>query len=203
MLDKQFLRRLHNVKYRELKGLIGKIIPISSFGAIATDVLAAIAPCTGACGKLDLRSTNMRAALAKYKLLDLSFASANLTLTSEDRVNRTVLASLGFVPAKGDLTSNDAFASDDGDPSCIRHLVDYTREGCEWIKVFLDVWPIRNAFEEYMAVLGKRRTSIDAEDHVLMQLMRQVDGLFPSQFRIRDACITSSDFVWLHKHFYM
>lgn len=202
-MDKQFLRRLHNVKYRELKGLIGKIIPISSFDAIATDVLAAIAPCTGACGTLKLRSTNMRGTLAKYKLLDLSFAAANLTLASEDRINRKVLASLGFVPAKGDLTSNDTFASDDGDPNCIRHLVDYTQEGCEWVKVFLDVWPIRNAFEEYIGALRKRPASVDAEDHVLMEFMRQVDGLFPSQFLIRDACITSSDFVWLHKHFYM
>ena len=202
-MDKQFLRRLHNVKYRELKRLVGKTIPISSFGAIATDVLSVITPCTRACGTLELRSSNMRGTLAKYKLLDLSFAAANLTLASEDRVNRKLLASLGFVPAKGELPSNDAFVSDDGDPTCIRELVDYTQEGCEWVKVFLDVWPIRNAFEEYMAAFRKWPTGTDADHHVLMQLMHQVDGLFPSQFRIRDVCITNSDFVWLHKHFYM
>jgi hypothetical protein len=86
-------------------------------------------------------------------------------------------------------------------------LVKQAQAGHEWLKVFLDIWPPRDALAEYMAAIRSARERGASDDDASAvgfdQLILQVPGLFPVQFQIRDAFITSSDFVWLHKHFYM
>ena len=125
-MDKQLLRRVLDVKYRELAGLRNQRITISSFSTIATDVLAAVEPHVPECGRLQLYPANMRVQLAKYKILDLKFSASTLNLARVDRVDRKTLASLGFVPARQDaLEPAPAEAEhEDDDPTCMAELVE-------------------------------------------------------------------------------
>ncbi|MBZ5530062.1 MAG: hypothetical protein LAO20_01405 [Acidobacteriia bacterium] len=204
-MDKQLLRRLHDVKYREISELVDRKITISSTAAIAQDVAAAAQPYLPSCGKLELRSENMLAVLAKYKMLDLSFATTIPLLSQADRVSRQTLVNLGFVPSREEPAATED--ADDEDPTCMTDLVQDTQAGHEWLKVFLDLWPARKAVTEFMEAVKKaQRNPVPGQDAFSVafeQLLREVEGLFPAQFRIRDACITNSDFVWFHKHFYM
>jgi len=202
-MERHLLRRLHDVKYRELIELVGREIMISNLAGIASDVLAAVEPYLPACGKIELSSTNMRGVLAKYKMLDLSFITTNPVLSKGDRLDRKKLVALGFVPGKETAGMDDG--SDDEDPTCLAELVQDAQVGHEWLKVFLDVEPRRDSMAEYLHVYqeAEQAGAKDASSTAYDRLLRQVDSLFPSRFRIRDACVTNSDFVWFHKHFYM
>lgn len=208
-MNKQLLRRVHDVKYREIGRLVGQRITISSLAAIAADVTAAVQPYALSCGKLELRSTNMQLILAKYKMLDLSFATSNTVLSRKDRIDRKTLESLGFVSSREEVRSiEDVIADVEGkDPTLMASLVKEAQAGHEWLKIFLDVWPARDSLSEYMEAVKKVQQSgvseFEASSVAFDALLLRVDGLFPGQFLIRDACITNSDFVWFNKHFYM
>lgn len=208
-MNKQLLRLVHDVKYREIGRLVGQRITISSLEAISADVTAAVQPHALECGTLELRSRDMELILAKYKMLDLSFATSKTILTPSDRVNRKRLESLGFVSSREDVkTIEDVIADVEGkDPSMMATLVRNAQVGHEWLKVFLDVWPARDALAEYMeniAKVTKSGVSSDEADSVAFDaLLLRVRDLFPGQFLVRDACITNSDFVWFNKYFYM
>jgi hypothetical protein len=208
-MNKQLLRLVHDVKYREIGRLVGQRITISSLEAISADVAAAVQPYALACGTLELRSRDMELILAKYKMLDLSFVTSKTILTKSDRINRKRLESLGFVSSREDVkTIEDVIADVEGkDPSMMADLVRNAQVEHEWLKVFLDVWPARDALAEYMENIEKvtkSGVSNDEADSVAFDaLLLRVRDLFPGQFLVRDACITNSDFVWFNKHFYM
>jgi len=136
-------------------------------------------------------------------MLDLSFTMTNPVLSKGDRLDHKKLVALGFVPGKEIADIGDG--SDGEDSTCLAELVQDTQVGHEWLKVFLDVEPRRDFMAEFMNAYREadQAGAADAFSAAYDRLSREVDGLFPSRFRIRDACVTNSDFVWFHKHSYM
>jgi len=155
-----------------------------------------------ACGGLELRTQTVRGTLAKYKMLDLRFATAHPVLLANDRINRKTLEDLALFPTQNDESTTEIA---DKYPTCIEDLIQDAKQGTEWVKVFLDIWPRRNALMEYMQALMKAQQDRipNPSASAFSKLMDEADQMFPSQFQISDACITNSDFVWFHKHFYM
>jgi hypothetical protein len=204
-MDRQALRRLHDIKYRELPTLINKTITIAALDSIAVDVENKVRPYLPACGKLELRSSNMQGILAKYKMLDLSFTTETPVLTQEDKIDRQTLVDLGFLTQKPQDASLVPTNGDEAeeDPTCLNDLIEEGQKGYESLMIFLDLWPIRNAIAEYMQAVKQAQSTGDPVATALDELLLRVNDLFPGTFKIRDVCITNSDFVWFHKHFYM
>lgn len=200
-MQTSLLRQLHMVQYRELTDLIGQVVTISSPVNIAEGVLPIAAKFLPSVHDLELNPGNLLPALAKYKLLDLSFALPQPVLSATDTITRNMLIELGFMNAEEEGPMG--FVHSENEDTCIEDLVEGTRRGKHWLKLLLDVWPLRDALEEYITAIRPAERGPTFNDQGWARLLREAETMFPSEFRIRDACITNSNIVWVHKHFYM
>ncbi len=204
-MDRQILRRLHDIKYRELSQLIDKKITIETFHSMATDVETEVRPYLPPCGKLKLRSDNALGVLASYNMLDLSFATETPVLSKEDKINRKTLFDLNLWEQKSQdksLADTETGDEDDG-TSCLELLIEYGQAGYESLKIFLDVWPEREPSAEYRQAKLRALQTGTLRSPEFGGMLAKTTDIFPQMFVVRDACLTNSDFVWISKHFYM
>lgn len=204
-MNRKLLRLLHEVRYREITELIGKEIVISTFSSIRqelTDAVHALIPLNG---QLELTSKNLSGTLAKYAILDLKFATSQQVLSEPDKLSRKALTDLGFLVSKKDEKA--ARELEDRDPTCIESLVEGLPEEKEWLLVFLELDPRGDPFmERFHARQRAIEAGVAPEEAYDVCLQEAVEALptrFPAKFKIIDACITNSDFIWFHKHFYL
>jgi hypothetical protein len=205
MVTYRKLRRgLNDLRYRELSELIKLKVSLTHFDLIEAEVKNLLENYLPMCGLLKMDPYNTRLALAKYRFVELTFSSRMPVLKVDDRVDRDGLTALGFVAAKSDRTAKfDA----DHDPGCIEVLLDNLTPGREFVKIFLELFPKRDAWKEFMAEITRAQKvgmpAHEAVDVALERMMHEVDFLFPGTFKVTDACITNAECVWLNKHFYM
>lgn len=199
--NRQLLRRLHDLRYRELPGLVNRQITITSFESTGTEIKAVAQEHVPSCGDLELCPGNIRGTVGKYKIMDLTFALAIPVLSPADRVDRQGLVELGFLSAKDEEPPS---GSEDRDPTCLEELVEAMASEKESLKIFLQAMPIGNAMEElFDEVVKIQATGLKFDDATAKAIVQRADSLFPGKFIILDACITNSDFVWILKHFYL
>jgi hypothetical protein len=198
--NRQLLRRLHDLRYRELLGLVNRKITITSFESIGTEIKAVVQEHVPFCRDLELCPEHIHGAIGKYRIIDLTFAATIPVLSPADRVDRQGLVELGFLSAKNEEALSE---SEDRDPTCLEELVEEMASERESVKVFLQAMPIRNAMKEFFDEVVKiQATGLKFDDAMAKAIEQRADSLFPGKFIIRDACITNSDFVWFYKHFY-
>jgi hypothetical protein len=116
------------------------------------------------------------ATAAKYGLLDLEFTSLQSTLTLQDRGGVALLKQLSFV--KEDRTEENLR----NEEFCLQELEE-SISGRELVKLFLI-------------------SDLDLDSNPLRAKGFLQRSALPRAFRVTDACLTNSDYVWFNKHFY-
>jgi hypothetical protein len=199
------LRLLSTIRYREITSLIGQDIFVSNFEQIRDELTQTIHSFVPDCGGLESSDSNITGALAKYSILDLQFLMQQNLLSRQDSASRKMLSQLGFLGNNKDRRS--AKEVQEKDPTCIESLLEAAAKGKEWLLVFLDLVPQGNPILDASNAATAARKAGVPDDEVFSYIFdRAVEALpsrFPARFRIVDACITNSDFIWVHKHFYL
>lgn len=204
-MNSKLLRLLHEVRYREISELIGKEIVISIFSSIRQELTNAVHGLIRLNGGLELTNDDLSGTLAKYAILDLKFAMAQRVLAEPDKLGRKALSDLGFLLSKED--QKVARELEEKDPTCIESLVEGLTARKEWLLVFLELAPRGDPILERLnATQHAIQTGVPVEEASIFALHQAIEALptrFPAKFKIIDACITNSDFIWFHKHFYL
>jgi hypothetical protein len=122
--------------------------------------------------------------LAKYGLLDLTFAVPEADFPPKDVPGCTPLRSLGFVGTRKSSANPE-------DPN----------ELLIWLEQMEEEIKNDGAIVKLMLVETKH---LAPERETWRKWVRE-PGLmpFPKDFRVLDACLTNSDSVWINKHFYL
>lgn len=201
----KLLRLLREVRYKEIHELVGKKIAVSNLSSIRQELTDAIYALMHFGEGLELADEGLVGPLAKYGILDLRFATGQRVLSEPDKVSRKVLCELGFLMSKEDKEASREF--EEKDPTCIEGLVERLAEKKEWLLVFLELAPRGDPIlERFNATQHAIQTGVPVEEASTFALHQAIEALparFPTKFKIIDACITNSDFIWFHKHFYL
>ena len=204
-MNTKLLRLLHEVRYKEINELVGKKIVVSNLSSIRQELTDAIHALMHFGEDLELANDGVNGPLAKYGILDLKFARGQRVLSERDKVSRTTLCELGFLVSKENKEASREL--EESDPTCIENLVEGLAEEKEWLLVFLELEPRGNPFlEHFNATKHAIQAGVPVEEAPTFAFHQAVEALhtrFPAKFKIIDACITNSDFVWFHKHFYL
>ena len=198
---KESLFAIRGLKYRSLEELKRKTVRISSFARIEREVLDVV----GTQGLTELRMTTSRSELAgglgKYGILDLEFEAA-ATLPDTDHAGKALLQDLYFIDNEEDEKTSRQGASD---PTCISLLIEHLDNRKTFLKVFLRSDTPEGATRR---LIDQARRDPDFEraglvEKTVMRLIEEAEQRLPQDFEVEDACLTNSNYVWLHRHFWL
>jgi hypothetical protein len=191
------------LKYRPLPELIGTKVTIESVSSVPLNVATMLDRALS----LPVRFSgpqehSITVALAKYRILDLTFIVDGFEWQPGDIPGIAILKEFGFILSPDDISENVPQSKlEDDDPTCISTLDEDIGKNQFFLRLFLEEVPRRKSTEylEELTKAGKR--------HLLkggvaeMELL--LDGFFPHEMAVSDACLTNADSIWFHKHFYM
>jgi hypothetical protein len=191
------------LKYRPLPELIGTTVTIENVSSVPSIIGAMLDSALS----LPVRFSGpqepwITIALAKYRSLDLTFIVDEVKWQPADIPGIAILKEFGFILNPDDLSENVRQAMLEGDdPTCITTLDEDIGKNQSFLRLFLEEVPRRKGTEylEELTKAGKR--------HLLKggvaEMERLLDGFFPHEMAVSDACITNADSIWFHRHFYM
>ena len=183
-LLKSVARRL---RYKELPSLVGRKIVIQAVDTIEANVKSALADTPVSHGVLRVSERKfIEGSMAKYGLLDLTFASSSYRLDTDFYTGLGALKTLGFLPSEDQAQSmaklDDLLGADSADPMCLRELAEDINHNEVVIRLFLRGYRIEGNGPHLFGKLPA--------------------DYLPQEFTIEDAAMTNAGFVWFHKHFY-
>ncbi len=178
------LKRLsRELVYRPLDAAIGQQVSIVDQQGLE----AALAPYVPGLSGFEYVGPEPRyfvGALMKYGIIDATFACPTELLDGPGtRRGLKLVRELGFAEP-GDEPGTEPF--DDDPAACLEELADGLSSDRAYLRVFLT---------------SERPSPTEA-----LRAMRLKDlpaDFLPRTFKIDDACVTNSDYVWMLKHFYM
>jgi hypothetical protein len=191
------------LRYRPIPELIGTKVTIESASAV---------PCTVAEALTTLFPVPLRfigpqepwitVSLAKYCHLDLTFGVDGVEWRPHDDFGITTLKKLGFALHPRELSKNERqHLTEEKDPTCLRELAEDINQGGAVLRLFLEETPRRELLDYWKGVMknGKGHLFEGGVDQMRILL----EGFFPHDLAISDACLTNARFIWFHKHFYL
>lgn len=189
-LIKKLAREL---KYLSLSELFGREIVIHSVETVEDNIRRALGDIVPEGCRLLTEPQSMKGMLAKYDFLDLTFSVPAYLLQSHYESGISLLKALHFIidPSEEDIDElkyKEVSGFLEDDPTCLTELAEDVSKNMTVCRMILNrsnprEWNKNNRMMEMIASLPS--------------------GYFPQIFVIRDACITNSEFVWFHKHFYL
>ena len=189
------------LKYRPLQELIGTKVTIENVSSVPSTIGAMLEKAFS----LPVRFNGSREpwitiALAKYRILDLTFIVDGVEWQPADKPGIALLKEFGFILNPDEIPEDvrQSLRQDD-DPTCITTLDEDI--GQSLLRLFLEEVPRRSGAEylEELTRAGKR--------HLLKggvaEMEQFLDGFFPHEMAVADACLTNADSIWFHKPFYL
>lgn len=178
------------LRYRTMNELIGKTIPINDLESVEQDVTSSLGSMLPENSKLIGPARKyMEGVSAIYGLLDLTYTVPSSLLESQYESGISLLKALHFLidSEKAEEITREmrelaADTNEDfNDPTCLQNLNEALETKQTFLRLFL-------------------QTDHKAQGRERLGLL--LPGFFPREFTVKDACVTNSDFVWFHKHFY-
>src|SRR6266849_3607096 len=137
------------LKYRPLPGLIGKRVTIQSANSVPANIGAML----DRSFPLPVRFSGpqepwLTGALAKYRILDLTFALDALEWKPGDTAGISLLKEFGFIIQRNEV-SEDVWESmsQDDDPTCIMSLDEDIGRSQALLRLFVEEVPRRGLFD--------------------------------------------------------
>jgi hypothetical protein len=196
------------LKYRLLPELIGTKVTIESVRSVPFNVVAMLdRALLDRALSLPVRFSgpqehSITVALAKYRILDLRFTVDGVEWQPKDTPGISLLKEFGFILKPNDILGRvRQSVLEHDDPTCINFLDKDIGQDQTLLRLYLEEVP-RGKGTEYLEELtkaGKRRLLKGSVAE--MELL--LDGFFPHEMAVSDACLTNADSIWFHKHFYM
>lgn len=169
------------LRYKTLNGAVNRDIIIHRLESIESDILASLADAFPVdCHLVKTENEFLEGAIAKYGIIDATFLAPDNLLGTDSPGGITLLKELGFITDANSEDSNAVEEMFGDDPTCLAELAEGIDKSQMVIRIFLQ----------------------DDRDEDTFYL-KIPEGYFPRKFRVEDACVANSDFVWFHKHFYM
>ena len=182
------------LKYRALAGLIGRGVVVTSMDSAPLEVAVQLQDRLPSGAQLKgPEAKYIRIAVAKYGILDLTCFADGIVWKADDAPGIPLLENLFFV-VRDPAPSDGSGLFDDKDPTCLEQLQKGINEQHTLLRLFLEERPKRTLKER---LTSSRQLGSDLSDGVDV-----LDNYFPRTFEVVDACLTNSNFVWFHKHFY-
>lgn len=197
------LRRVsRQLKYRALPVLIGRRVVVSITVSATSEVHDQLRDSLPVGIQFKgPESKYIKASLAKYGILDLTFTVERVVWESRDGPGMPLLEDFGFVFR--DQEPSEALSPFDKDPTCLEQLQQDINEQQTVLKLFFEEQPKRD-MQAYIAhLLESGKAKILFNGRGFDDLDQLLVDYFPKTFEVADACLTNADFVWFHKHFYM
>jgi len=174
-------KKSKKLKYRYRSKLVGMKVTINRIETIEEDICHAISEIFPEEYKLISDKYCVEGTIVKYDLLDLTFSTSSKLLESKYESGIPLLEKLGFLPLRGE-------EKDDRDPNFMSSLAKDIDRNKKYIKMFLrrvDRRPIIKILEDCQKF-----------DYNLPP------DYLPQQFKIENACITNSDWIWVYEYVY-
>jgi hypothetical protein len=185
-----------NLKYRALPQLVGIKITVTSVASAVYDVTVQMKDRLPAGSQFQgPEERYIEVVIAKYGILDLTFAAAEISWSSDDGAGIPLLEEFGFVVRESPTEEGPGLLDSD-DPTCLAELQDDIKRQEAVIRLFLEERPKRNMKEFFSD--SRKMESLSAGD-----MDPLLENYFPKTFEVVDACLTNAGFIWFHKHFYM
>lgn len=185
----ELLRRVaRGVRYRRLEGPLKQEVQIGALQDLF-QLPGQILPDLGCAARFDVdRMKNAEALIRKYGFLDLRYDIDPSCLRDVEPVGISGLKELGFLPTPGEEYSQEV-AEIHEEAACLQHLSDEVDREEGVLLLFLD--PLEDPVEG----LGLRERFLRMTPEFQLPL--------PLTFRVRDAAISNSSFVWINRYFYL
>jgi hypothetical protein len=191
------------LRYRPLPGLIGTTVTIASAETAPETVTLALAkPFSHPIRFRGPQEPWMTRSLAKYRLLDLTFAVDGLRWEPSDCPGISTLKEFGFALHPDNLPEDQReYLKNDKDPTCLGELAGDIDQGQVLLRLFLEESPRRDALEHVKELMraGKGHLFFGGVN----DLRAALADFFPHQMAVSDACLTNAESIWFHKHFYL
>jgi hypothetical protein len=201
----RLLRRVaKDLRYRPLAGLLSRKVHLDTFDSAVESVsswLEQQVPYRLAFSGPESKYIGF--ALLKYGILDLTFKLEQFEWRDEDVRGLPLLQEFGFI-VPTDVVVPPVEKEDD--PTCLTELTEDLDKNQAVLRLFLEKRPGNFGDPEYLKRMvlsggaGKMLRALNSEGE---EFKRAVDGCFPTDFSVSDACISNAAFVWFHKHFYL
>jgi hypothetical protein len=191
------------LKYRPLPELIGTKFTIENVSSVPSTIGAMLDSALS----LPVRFSGpqepwITVALAKYRIVDLTFIVDEVEWQPGDIPGIAILKEFGFILSPDDISEDvrQLMVGAD-DPTCTSTLDEDIGKNKLFLRLFLEEVPRRKGTEylEELTKAGKR----DLLKGGLAEMERLLDGFFPHEMAVSDACLTNADSIWFHRHFCM
>jgi hypothetical protein len=191
------------LRYRPLPELIGTKLTIENVSSVPLNVGAMLDRAL----PLSVRFSGpqgrwITVALAKYRILDLTFIVDEVEWQTGDKPGTSLLKEFGFILNPDDISEDvrQSMLKDD-DPTCITFLDEDMGKNQILLRLFLEEVPRRDILEyvKEMVKTGKGQLF----DGGAAEMEQLLDGFFPHEMAVIDACLTNAASIWFHKHFYL
>lgn len=180
-------RVARNIRYKRIDSVIGATLELSSLGDIVAESEKFAQSYYAKCKFHGPEEKYYVGSIAKYGILNLTFTVKTSVVLDDGMYGIELLQRLGFLPADEEREAECIAGSEIlGSLDCLKEMDEDIVKGIVFLKLFLE--------EE-----GKTKRSVQ-EAFRLINTPSKI--CFPKTFRIIDACMTNSDFVWINKHFY-
>lgn len=191
------------LRYRDVPDLIGTEIQLTSLDSVPSELQSSLRLLLP--HPLDFRSPELpqtKISLAKYGILDVTFAVQDVAWDARDEVDQSLLSALGFVQSdETDESEPDPFESDG--PTSLETLQADIQPEQVFLRLFLNEQPPRDLKEYFTQLVSNGKASLLRRSGGAEALDPLLEGFFPKLFMITDACYTNAERVWFHKHFYL
>jgi hypothetical protein len=113
------------------------------------------------------------------------------------------LKELGFAVHPRSLSADQRqfVVQEDTDPTCIGELANDIDRHQALLRLFLEEDPRRELVEYWKEMISAGKAHLFGVG--LPEMEGLLEGFFPHEMCVSDACLTNADFVWFHKHSYL
>jgi hypothetical protein len=202
-MNKLLRRTAQQLRYRPLPELIGSKVTIESAASVPNAVGAMLTNSF----PLPVRFIKpeehwITVALAKYRILDLTFAVENVEWQPDDIFGTSILKKFGFALHPDKLPEDQRqFMLEQNDPTCINELTDGIDRGETVLRLFFEALPRQELIEYLKEMMRAGKGHLFEGGVPEMELV--LEDFFPHEMLVTDACLTNAAFIWFHKHFYL
>jgi hypothetical protein len=190
-------------RYRPLPELIGTKVIIESASTVPNTVAEALTTLfPGPLRFIEPQEPWITASLAKYCHLDLTFGVDGVEWRPGDALGAATLKKLGFALHPRELSENERQdLREHKDPTCLGELAEDINQGRSVLRLFLEETQRRELLDYWKGLMR------DGKGHLFEggvdQMKILLEGFFPHELAISDACLTNAPFIWFHKHLYL
>jgi hypothetical protein len=199
------LRRVaKHLRYRPLPELIGTTVIIESAEAAPNAVGEVLATaCLLPLRVLEPQQPWRTISLAKYRILDLTFAANSIDWKPEDNLGTSTLKQLRFAVHPDEVPEAERQSvKEHEDPTCLTELAADLDKHQTILKAFLQALPRQDLLDYIKDTMRAGRGHLFFESGIgVMEAL--LENFFPHEMVITDACLTNADLVWFHKHSYL